>query len=226
MNVLTIAVYLEGSSDKALPILVQRVAQQMVNEHGWAERGWGDVDVLSPLILNEFVTNEPPNLPARLLAAARFAHGYRILVIHRDADAATTDKAKRKNELALKRVKQASANGIAVCSAIVHLVPIREMEAWLLADPDALRKVFDLDADTDLSDVPKHAREVEAIRDAKQRLNQVMTRIAPNANLEDIYETLAEAISLERLRQLSAFQEFERDLKRVLRVLEIIEPGT
>jgi hypothetical protein len=53
---------------------------------------------------------------------------------------------------------------------VVPVIPIREMEAWGLADGDALRTVFGTSLTNAQLGLPSHVRQVEALADPKQTL--------------------------------------------------------
>jgi hypothetical protein len=226
MNTLFIAIYLEGNSDvKVLPLLVQRIAQELLNNQGWSERGWRGADVSPLLILNSSLEDEPPRLSSRLTAAAHYARHCHLLILHRDADAPTTDKAKRKIVPACTEVERAQARGEQMCKTLVLLVPIRAMEAWLLVDAQALREILEVSLSDEKLGIPKQAHEVESCN-PKARLNKIVQDAAPGTNLNDIYEPLAEAIRLEKLKPLRGYQEFEKDLRDAFINLGILAPGT
>src|SRR5262249_20659716 len=104
---------------------------------------------------------------------------------------------------------------------VVAVVPVRESEAWLLVDGEALRAVFE----TELSDaglgLPVHAREVEHITEPKQALNDV-ARAARRKRPPELFRLCGQGVRLERLRLLPAFQRLEADLVATLRELRFV----
>lgn len=211
MSVLVLGLYVEGKTDELfLPLIIERTAQQILNT-----RRRFDVDVLPPIVLNDQIEVKPRSYWERIVEAARFAFGYDALIIHRDADRSTRSKALQQYfHPACGHIQKARNNGQQVCDKHMPIIPVREMEAWMLTDPNALKEV--LHTRIDIVGLPEHASEVERIPDPKQRLNQIVKHINSKANLEDLYEPLARQISLERLGQVPAYQEFVKDMTTTL----------
>ncbi|MEU1585369.1 DUF4276 family protein [Micromonospora sp. NPDC005710] len=92
---------------------------------------------------------------------------------------------------------------------LVAVVPVRETEAWLLADGDALRSALGVrwtDAEMGL---PAQPRMVERIADPKSTLNSVMDRVSRSTT--DHYGQLGELVSLARLQEVPAYQQWWSD---------------
>ena len=97
-------------------------------------------------------------------------------------------------------------------SRLIGLVPVRETEAWMLADPDALRA---LGGGVDVSGLPTHPGGVERLSDPKAELKQALGRRAS----DDVFEFIGLNISLDRLAQIPAYQVFLEDLNTALKEL-------
>ncbi|MET8256950.1 DUF4276 family protein [Micromonospora sp. NPDC005205] len=92
---------------------------------------------------------------------------------------------------------------------LVAVVPVRETEAWLLADGDALRSALGVrwtDAEMGL---PAQPRLVERVADPKSALNSVMGRVSRSTT--DHYGQLGELVSLARLQGVPAYQQWWSD---------------
>ncbi|MGW0436257.1 DUF4276 family protein [Micromonospora sp. NPDC003197] len=92
---------------------------------------------------------------------------------------------------------------------LVAVVPIRETEAWLLADGDALRRALGVRWSDAEMGLPAHPKEVERIADPKRVLNAVMRRV--RRSTEDHYAQLGELVSLERLSLVPAYAQWWND---------------
>ena len=95
---------------------------------------------------------------------------------------------------------------------LIAVVPIRETEAWLLADPDALPRGGSRDAS------PTNPRDVESIPDPKKPLAAALGRPLDAASADYIGEN----ISLERLARVPAYQSFMHDLTKALKELNFL----
>jgi len=96
-------------------------------------------------------------------------------------------------------------------SRLVHVVPIRETEAWMVADPEA----FDLLRGSDRTDLPFVPARVEQLADPKAVLKVALGK-RPSA---DTFRIIGENISLDRLAQVPAYQLFLQDLTTALKEL-------
>jgi Domain of unknown function (DUF4276) len=95
---------------------------------------------------------------------------------------------------------------------LVAVVPIRETEAWLLTDPEALPRGGSRDA------LPTSPRNVESIADPKKPLAAALGHPLDVASAE----YLGENISLERLAEVPAYRSFLQDLTAALKELNFL----
>jgi len=97
----------------------------------------------------------------------------------------------------------------------------------MLVDGDALRDAFGVKAKDRSLGIPRKAGGVERIQDPKQLLSTaylraVDSRRARASDLVNFLAPIAERVSLIRIRQVPAFQQFEKDLSSALRDLGYI----
>jgi hypothetical protein len=94
---------------------------------------------------------------------------------------------------------------------IVAVVPVRETEAWMLADREALAAI----RGTRLEGVPDSARALEGLADPKATL-----RTARGGSVDDeLFQRLGNTVRLDRLAELPAYQSFLQDLDTALKEL-------
>ncbi|WP_328339325.1 DUF4276 family protein [Micromonospora sp. NBC_00421] len=92
---------------------------------------------------------------------------------------------------------------------LIAVVPVRETEAWLLTDGDALRTALGVrwtDAEMGL---PAQPRRVERIADPKKVLNDIMGRVSRSTT--DHFGQLGELVSLARLDDVPAYRQWWSD---------------
>ncbi|MBF0392764.1 MAG: DUF4276 family protein [Alphaproteobacteria bacterium] len=106
---------------------------------------------------------------------------------------------------------------------IVPVVPVREMEAWPLADPQAIATALGIAAPIEDLDLPARPEDVESIRDPKQVLERIAfiglrarRRKRRRLNQAPYLSGIAERIDLVRLRRVPAFQRLEEDFREAL----------
>jgi len=163
----------------------------------------------------------------RILAAARPARGaFDILCIHADgagdANAAWLEQVSPALLLLDDDYYQRHERAIGV-------VPIREIEAWALADGDALRRAFGtVHSDQELG-LPSKKHEVEGILDPKAVLEQMLSLVVGGgrrrkSGAAGFLAAIGAAIRLEQLRDVPSFTRFERDLQQALEELGYVQP--
>jgi hypothetical protein len=97
---------------------------------------------------------------------------------------------------------------------IIACVPVRETEAWLLADSAAFVRVLGRAVPVDLPKDP------ESLRDPKQALRDVLTAASAGVGPVELLERFGQEITLDALRRLSAFRRLESDLDEALSRLD------
>jgi hypothetical protein len=112
----------------------------------------------------------------------------------------------------------------------IGVVPVRETEAWALADGDAVRSAFGTTLGNDRLGIPGIPRLVESLRDPKHVLNQAYTQAVGarrgnrgRRSAQNFLEVLAETVSLDCLRRIPSFDRFSQDLTIALQELRIVE---
>ncbi|NJN67975.1 MAG: DUF4276 family protein [Chloroflexaceae bacterium] len=124
----------------------------------------------------------------------------------------------------MRLVQQAGIN-----HHLIPLIPVQTTEAWLLADPEALRQVIGTNLTADELCLPVRSHQVESDPNPKQTLAQVVQRAtAPRGRrrtlrVSDIFAPMAYTISLERLRGVPAYQRFVDEVAGALIALHVIE---
>jgi hypothetical protein len=220
---LQMALYAEGRTDERfLPILIQRTANQILLRQAKVP-----VEVLDPICLDA----EPDvgDRAKRILSVARKAYGYHCLIVHADADAPTSDDALNYRYAPGKCLVEKSKDD--VCDNLLPIIPIRMMEAWIMADFNAFRDAVGTDLSSDELGFPNSPHQVEAIRDPKFELGMALNKIfskrrhRKRTHLGQYYEPVARRIRLEALERVPAFRQFTQDLGNVIRQLYPLEPS-
>ena len=140
------------------------------------------------------------------------------MFIHRDAEADENPIETRTKEI--RKAEKLVKNSL---PPIVCVIPIKMVEAWLLFNEAAIRKVVGNPKGRQELNLPKIS-EIEKIVDPKATLEEILTiasfpnRRGKRVNIPSNYcVRIAEEIDdFAPLRNLFAFQELEKDLKYVL----------
>ena len=95
--------------------------------------------------------------------------------------------------------------------AYLILIPIREIEAWLLVDPSALQKAFGM------SKLPKVPNTPELIVDPKKKLREIVWKNAEKRYANNVHNSkIAELIQIGKLnRKCRSFQPYPIFIRRI-----------
>src|SRR5712692_4028151 len=131
MKNVAVALYAEGPTDQLfLSEVIRRTAKQNLNQSG---QPYIDVKPVDSISFSKIGMKRDECI----LQAARRAASCNILIIHADADYRTAERAfKERFDPGYLLVQQAQED---VCRCVLPLVPVQMTEAWMLADPEALK---------------------------------------------------------------------------------------
>lgn len=216
VRTLSLALYCEGNTDKHfLPKIIERTAEKMILSHAT-----NYVDIL-PVTVKDVVKQERGK---DILEAAMQAYGYDVLIIHKDADHRTYEETKTQSIEPGCTLVQRSSKG--VCKKLVPIIPVREVEAWMIADREILRDLLQIRERLQNLHLPKRAVLVESDPDPKATLNRIIAKAESERRRKierkEFYESLALEVRLDRLDQVPAYKKFLDELSKTFRDLSII----
>lgn len=156
--------------------------------------------------------------------------GAAILLIHSDADRDNySERYDHKFRPAFQSLSaQDSEASNYFQDKIVPVIPVRMIEAWMLADKDLLRQK--ISTNMSVSDLGLDGNP-ESMTDPKDRINQAFVRVnSPSSrnrrlcvnDISQLYEPLGNAIPTSSLMRLDSYQKFRDELRKALRVLGYI----
>lgn len=198
---LALGLFCEGPSDaEALAPLLRRMVARLL--------GGADVDLLEevvPLVDTRKASAAFEQRVTQAIAGDRLSLD--LVFVHQDADG-------RDGAAAAARV--AALGPFERGPALVPVVPVRCMEAWLLADPRAWVTALGLRAGTRLPGVPSNAREVERIAAPKAVIEDLVRSLRGGRRARAVvwFARVGEECALDRLEAVPAFarmQEATRD---------------
>ncbi|HEU5230856.1 MAG TPA: DUF4276 family protein, partial [Ktedonobacteraceae bacterium] len=219
MKNVAVALYAEGPTDQLfLPEVIHRTVKQNLNRSGQQSI---DVKPVDPISFSKTGMKQDECI----LQAARRAANYNILIVHADADHRTEEKAlKERFNPGYLLVQQAQEH---VCRCVLPIVPVRMTEAWMLADPEALRAALGTSKNAQELGLPLKAKLVENDSDPKQTLKMIVgkanTHRSRQRHLEvtTLYTLLGRTIDLSRLSNVPAYQRFVHALVNAFRTINL-----
>jgi len=216
VSTLSLALYCEGNTDKHfLPKIIERTTEKII-----LSQATNYVDIL-PVTVKDVAKQERGK---DILQAAMQAYGCDILIVHKDADSRTYEETKTQcidpGYMLVQRSHQE------ICKKLVPIIPVREIEAWMVADGEVLRDILEIKERLQNLRLPKRAVLVESDPDPKATLNRVIAKAESERRRKierkGFYESLALNVKLERLYLVPAYKKFLDELSEALRDLNII----
>lgn len=220
MNVLTLGLYAEGRTDERfLPIIIQRTAEDILLAHDRMS-----IEALEPIIIKK--PADISHLDECILHAAQEAYDYHALIVHSDADDRTHQQTLvERFHPGYSLVQQENGR---VCRTLLPIIPVRMVEARMLADPDALQTALKVTVSLSNVGVPDKPKLVESEREPKKILDQVIHLAYPHQHRAwkrikgDLYERLAPLINLNRLKKVPSYHQFVADMTTALKSINVI----
>lgn len=221
MRYLGLALFAEGSTDyRLLGRILYRTVENLCVFHADEVVEIGDIRELdTPKKYKDSCR------ATRILEAARQDIGaFHILFIHADANGDAGRARQERVEPAVQLIRReeelTNTRGVAV-------VPVRETEAWALADGDALRGAFGTNLDDDGLGLPARPQEVERLPAPGRILDRALREAVGGSRRRRYRVTMylnaiGERVDLTRLRAVPAYRRFEGDLRAALRQLGYI----
>jgi hypothetical protein len=210
----------EGTTDQRfLKSIVERTFNEIAFECS------GEIDISDV----EFVEVSGNTFVETVLEASKKGFddfGMMILCVHADADRQGIDYV---NEYKIKPAQEEldKQDEKQYCKILVAITPLQEIEAWMLADKELLKKEIGTnksDNDLGINKTPediKNPKEVieNAIRIAREDLTK---RRRNDLTISDLYLPIGQAIDLEKLDSLASYQTFKENIREAFKKMNLL----
>lgn len=165
------------------------------------------------------------SFPQYVKDTARLAwemYGVMSLAVHTDADRDSYEQ-RVANKIVPARKELEALDEEKCCKLLTPVIPVRMMEAWMLAD----KKIFKEEIGTDLSDATLGIeRDPEVMPDPKNVIEEAI-RIATDGlpkrrsrpTIAELYEVIGNAISTDALMSLPSYRKFKEEVRETFRCL-------
>jgi len=216
MRTLAVGLYAEGPTDFDFyaPVLT-RLSEKLILSTGRHPVRVADVVSLPGR----------PSLKDFAVTVEEYAGPCNLIVIH-------TDGAGDPERARAERIEPwfLSINERRVRDQLVEVVPVRETEAWMLSDIDALNAVFGTARTKAQFGLPNRTREVEQIANPKALLRQIHETVvgrrgARKFGTRSLYPRLGQEISFDELGKVPAFAHFRESFEAALARLSFLGRG-
>lgn len=201
MRYLTSALISEGrSDDEFLPRLLTRALDDMCSSD------FDDVVEVADVVVLR-TRSGPPAVDSVIQMVERQAGSFSLVFFHRDRGA-NQERVKREWIDPLREMWGSRAE------RLITVVPVRETEAWLLADGAALRRALGVRWSDAAIGVPGTPQMVEKIGDPKSVLAQLGGRV--RRPIDSYFARLGELVSLDVLANVPAFRSWQEETRDAL----------
>lgn len=195
--------YAEGPSDyRFLMPLIDRLLQEL------APTALPSLPEIADTIAIDAPAPTPQHRAERIESAVLDHWGdCTVFVIHGDGNG---DHVRALNERVLPGITRVLSRH--ADAAIVPCIPVREVEAWMLCDPDVFRQL--------LGQSPTLPENPELLAEPKKVLARIFDELGADPGVLRSYQRFFGAnVSLGALRVLASFRAFEQGLQGALRML-------
>jgi hypothetical protein len=213
--------FTEGTSDI---YFLQSIVQRTLESVAFECTGQIDIEVFPLKTTEKGLNFEQQVLNVSQKGTEEF--GIQLLCVHSDADDITA-----KNTYLTKinpaKIALEKQNTEEYCTIFVALVPIQEMEAWMLADKELFKKEIGTDKNDTVLGIdnkpetianPKEVIE-NAIRIAREGLTK---KRRYSLNISHLYLPIGQSIDLSKLETLASYQDFKENVRQAFRELNLL----
>lgn len=218
----------EGSTDNLfLPEIIKKTVEKLLYEEAVK-----DIDLEDIGILKTSKTDKSFKEYVQEAAVDAIKNGFQLMIVHTDSDKDTYEERieHKFNPVLLAINSSEDSNLKEYGEYIVPIIPIKMIEAWLLADKELLKD----EIGTHLSDAELHIEgNPESMADPKQRIIDAI-RIAEKASthrrkilindIEELYEIIGAKLNISNLEVLYSYRKFVENLRKGLQKLGYIQP--
>ena len=218
-NILQIGYTTEGTTDiRFLGNVIQKTFENVVL------RCNTEIDVYQP----EFLKKEGTGFVNQIVSLTIKYSYFHVICIHCDSDSPTIDKRMQFNiDPAFSAVEDIEGN---VCKNLVAVIPVQMTEAWMLADTKLLKEKIGTDkSDSELA-LPTKANQIESISDSKATIGNALriaqseqSRRRKKLQISDLYSPVSQELTIEKLQQLSSYNNFEQNVLAAIKKLNYME---
>jgi hypothetical protein len=190
------------TDDRFLPNVINRAIVDLCARH------FSDyVEVADAVVVRD--RGGPASIPDVVAELRRNAGSYNMVIFHHDAGA-NRDRVDREWVEPMRAAWAATDSS----DPLIFVVPVRETEAWALADGDAIRRVYGVSWDNARLGVPDNPRDVCDVHDPKKVLAAIGKAVG--SRVTNYHARLGELVSLDRLAAVEAYSEWRGHMVHVL----------
>lgn len=218
---LFIGLVAEGTTDVRF---LKTVIQKSVQELSW--QCDTDVDIFD---IREIIPTGD-SFVQKMVNAAKIAqkdYSISMLCIHTDSDSKTADDVMQ-NKFAPFFEALDKLDEKDYCKCIVPTVPVQMIESWMLADKVLLKSLISAESISDaalgIDKVPETYADPKSVINEAIRISMLgkPKRRRDQILISDLYGILGQELSLDSLRTIPSFREFERQVTNAFRQMNLL----
>ncbi len=172
------------------------------------------------------LTKSKGNFTNNVLKASQeaFNEGVNVLCVQSDADNKSNKNTYQDRINPAKKALDKESEQTH-CKILVPIVPIYMIEAWLLADKALLKAEMGtdkLDNELKINRKPEIIAQPKEIIEDAIRIVQKTSKRHQNLTIAELYEPLGVKIPLDKLAELSSYQDFRENIKNAFKMLKLL----
>lgn len=153
-------------------------------------------------------------------------YGISILVVHADADSTSAENTYNYKIFPAK-ARLESKSEDSHCKNLIPLVPIQEIESWMLSDKEFLKSAINTKkSDTQLS-ISGHP---ESFTDPKARIENAILigredmpkKVRESVSISDLYSLIGQGLDLKHLETFTSYNDFKDQVRSSFRTLNLL----
>ncbi len=213
--------FTEGSSDISF---LESIVERTITDVAFDCTGQIDIEVKEIRINKSGLNFNDQVLTASEYGLQEF--GITLLCVHADADSKTLHDTYLHKIIPSSQELQ-KQNGEKYCKVLVPIIPIQEMEAWMLADRELLKgEINTRKSDNELGinrDPESYSHPKEVIENAIRIAREGIVKRRRNAvTISDLYLPIGQNIEIEKLERLPSYQDFKRNIVTAFQELNFL----
>ncbi|MEY4904604.1 MAG: hypothetical protein RLZZ292_2419 [Bacteroidota bacterium] len=221
MKQLFVGLFTEGTTDvQFLESIVQRTIEQVAFECT------GQIETELKIIK---IDKTGKDFVTQVLSASKKGmddYGITLLCVQTDADQASLEPT-YKNKIIPAQDKLSQQNEHDYCKVLAAIVPIQEVEAWMLADKSLLKIQIGTtksDADLGIHRPPESIANPKEVIEAAIRIERqdLTKRRRKNLSIAELYLPIGQAMDLKTLATLPSYNNFQENIRAAFRTLHLL----
>lgn len=150
--------------------------------------------------------------------------GISVLAIHSDAGKDSYEERKQHKFVPAQQTLDTLEEDC--CKLLVPIIPVRMIEAWMLADTDLLKSEMGTDKSNNVLGIDRNPESIADPKNVIEQAIKIATEDKPKRrqrlSISDLYSIVGDTIGIAALERLESYRKFQDEVRRAYRELNCI----